>query len=185
MFSTQSNPQAVIGDFHVDRMMHDSVFVPRIYNLCMSLGFEAGKTMPLRASCSDESHGYPTFLITMHFGTFPFNHGMVGGIVATDRHGPHPEHGKDLVIIQASYVGFDPEIQTFGTYHRLQAEVHECSDSCGKIGCLLNWYLDEYTFARGNIFFGRRNGACTVIIDNLLLNEGCSEGLFQQPERLV
>ena len=57
--------------------------------------------MPSRAFCSDESQGYPIILITKHFGTFPFNHGLVGGIVATDRHAPHSHHGKDLVIIQA------------------------------------------------------------------------------------
>jgi len=185
MFSTQSNLKAVIGDFHLDRMMRYSVFVPRLYNLCQSLGFEAGKIMPSRAFCSDESQGFPIILITKHFGTFPFNHGMVGGIVATDRHGPHAEHGKDLVIIQASHVGYDPDTQKFGTYRRLQAEVQECSGSCGKIGGVLGWYLDEYTFVRENIFLGRRNGACTVTIDNQLLNEGRSEVLFLQLERLL
>jgi hypothetical protein len=185
MFSTQSNLKAVIGDFHLDRMMRYSVFVPRLYNLCMSLGFEAGKIMPSRAFCSDESQGFPIILITKHFGTFPFSHGMVGGIVATDLHGSHAQHGKDLVIIQASHVGYDPDTQTFGTYRRLQAEAHECSDSCGKIGGVLGWYLDEYTFARENIFLGRRNGDCTVTIDNQLLNQGRSEGLFLQLERLL
>ena len=48
-------------------------------------------------------------LITKHFGTFPFNHGRVGGVIATDRHGPHSEHGKDLLIIHASHVGYDQE----------------------------------------------------------------------------
>ena len=71
------------------RMMRYSQFVPRLYNLCKALGFEPGRILPSRAFCSDESQGYPTILITKHFGTFPFNHGRVGGIVATDRHGPH------------------------------------------------------------------------------------------------
>jgi hypothetical protein len=185
MFSTQSNLQAVMGDFHLDRMMRYSVFVPRLYNLCKSLGFDAGKIMPSRTFCSDESHGFPSILITKHFGTFPFNHDMVGSIVATDHHGPHAEHGKDLVIIQASHVGYDPDTQTFGTYRRLQSEAHECSDACGKIGDMLSWYLDEYAFARENIFLGRRNGSSTVTIDNQLLNEGRSEGLFLQLDRLV
>jgi hypothetical protein len=30
MFSTQSNLKADFGDFHLDRMMHYSVFVPRL-----------------------------------------------------------------------------------------------------------------------------------------------------------
>jgi hypothetical protein len=69
--------------------------------------------MPSRAFCSDESQGVPIILITRHFGTFPFNHGQVGGVIATDRHGPHAEHGKDMVVIQVSHVGYDPETKTF------------------------------------------------------------------------
>ena len=97
-----------IGGFEINgmRMPYD-LFMPRVYNWCLSLGFEAGKIMPSRAFCSDESQGYPIIMMAKHFGTFPFNHGLVGGIVATDRHGPHAEHGKDLVIIHASHVGYD------------------------------------------------------------------------------
>jgi len=53
--------------------------------------------------------------------------------VATDRHGPHADHGKDLVIIQASHVGYNPDTKTFGTYCRLQTEANESSDSCVNI----------------------------------------------------
>ena len=185
MFSSSSNLQTVIGDFHIDNMMRYSLFVPRLYNLCKSLGFEAGKIMPSRAFCSDESQGFPIILITKHFGTFPFNHGMVGGIVATDRHGPHADHGKDLVIIQASHVGYDPDTKTFGTYCRLQTEQNESSDSCGKIGDVLNWYLDEYSFARENIFLDRSGDDYIVTIDNQLLDEGRAEGLFLNLDRIV
>lgn len=66
-------------------------------------GFEAGHIIPSRAFCSDENQGFPIILITKHFAAFPFNHGRVGGIVATGRHGPHADHGKDLVIIQAEF----------------------------------------------------------------------------------
>ena len=185
MFSSSSNLQSVIGDFHIDNMMRYSLFVPRLYNLCKSLGFEAGKIMPSRAFCSDESQGFPIILITKHFGTFPFNHGMVGGIVATDRHGPHADHGKDLVIIQASHVGYDPDTKTFGTYCRLQTEANEFSDSCGKIGDVLSWYLDEYSFARENIFLARSGDDYLVTIDNLLLNDARAEGLFLNLDRIV
>lgn len=185
MFSSSSNLQAVIGDFRIDNMMRYSLFVPRLYNLCKSLGFEAGKIMPSRAFCSDESQGFPIILITKHFGTFPFNHGMVGGIVATDRHGPHADHGKDLVIIQASHVGYDPDTHTFGVYRRLQTEVQESSDSCGKIGGVLNWYLDEYAFARENIYLKKSADEFLVTIDNQLLNDSRAEGLFLDLERFV
>lgn len=185
MFSSNANLQSVVGDFRIDDMMRYSLFVPRLYNLCKSLGFEAGKIMPSRAFCSDESQGFPIILITKHFGTFPFNHGMVGGIVATDRHGPHADHGKDLVIIQASHVGYDPDKKTFGTYCRLQTEANELSDSCGKIGDVLNWYLDEYAFARENIFLQRSGEEYIVTIDNQLLNDGRVEGLFLNLDRIV
>ena len=89
-----SNLQAVIGDFQIDDMMRYSLFVPRLYNLCKSPGFEPGKIMPSRAFCSDENQGCPIILITKHFGTFPFNHGMVGGVVATDRHGTTPNMAR-------------------------------------------------------------------------------------------
>jgi hypothetical protein len=185
MFSSSSNLQSVIGDFRIDNMMRYSLFVPRLYNLCKSLGFEAGKIMPSRAFCSDESQGFPIILIAKHFGTFPFNHGMVGGIVATDRHGPHADHGKDLVIIQASHVGYDPDTKTFGTYRRLQTQANESSDSCGKIGDVLSWYLDEYSFARENIFLERVGSDPVVTIDNQLLNEERPEGLFLNLDRIV
>ena len=51
MFSSNANLQSVVGDFRTDDMMRYSLFVPRLYNLCKSLGFEAGKIMPSRAIC--------------------------------------------------------------------------------------------------------------------------------------
>jgi hypothetical protein len=185
MFSSGSNLQSVVADFHLDKMMRYSLFVPRLYNLCKSLGFEAGKIMPSRAFCSDESQGFPIILITKHFGTFPFNHGMVGGIVATDRHGPHAEHGKDLVIIQASHVGYDPDTRSFGSYRRLQTEANESPASCGKVGGVLTWYLDEYAFAQENIFLGKSGGDHIITIDNLLLNEKRPNGLFLKLDWLI
>jgi hypothetical protein len=116
-----------------------------------------------------------------HFGTFPFNHGRVGGIVATDRHGPHAHHGKDLVIIQASHVGYDPESSTFGIYRRLQMEQMEqmkMTTSCGKICGVLSWYQKEYRFARENICFARLGGKEAILIDNQLLDLERKEGLF-------
>ncbi|MCI5150357.1 MAG: hypothetical protein D3916_13390, partial [Candidatus Electrothrix sp. MAN1_4] len=98
-----------LAPFKVDGLaISYAEFVPRLYNLCMTLGFRKDKIMPSRAFCSDENQGWPIILLTKHFGTFPFNHGRVGGIVATDRHGPHAHHGEDSVIVQASHGGYDP-----------------------------------------------------------------------------
>ena len=82
MFKANTDIASALGDFKLENsMFRYSSFVPRLYNYCKSLGFETGKIMPSRAFCSDENQGYPIILIAKHFGTFPFNHGQVGGVV--------------------------------------------------------------------------------------------------------
>lgn len=175
-----------VGGFEIQgMMMRYNLFAPRLYNWCMSLGFESGKIMPSRAFCSDESQGYPIIMIAKHFGTFPFNHGQVGGIVATDRHGPHAEHGQDLVIIQASHVGYDPQTKTFGTYRRLHTTSQECGPNCGKIHQVINWYKNEYDFAQENILLQELDDQPCVIVDNQLLREDRDEGLLLRLEKLI
>ena len=142
----------------MDVALRYSKFVPRAYNLAKSLGFTPGKIMPSRAFCSDESQGYPVILIAKHFGAFPFNHGRVGGMVSTDRHGPHAHHGKDLVIIHASHVGYDPQSGEFGVYRRLQTEGTIETTNCGKICGTLDWYQNEYQYAQNNILLTKKYG---------------------------
>ncbi|MBL0714079.1 MAG: hypothetical protein JJV98_10305 [Desulfosarcina sp.] len=184
MFSN-TKMQSIAHDFRIDHMMRYSLFVPRLYNLCRSLGFEAGNIMPSRAVCSDENQGFPIILITKHFGAFPFNHGRAGGIVATERHAPHAHHGNDLVIIQASHVGYDPETETFGRYCRLQTPDKKKTTTCGKIGDVIRWYQDEYRFAQNNIHLGLEGEVCTITIDNQLLDERRTEGLFLELDRMI
>jgi hypothetical protein len=168
-----------LEDFSLNRTTFSyNGFATRLYNFCLSLGFEPGKILPSRAFCSHENQGYLSILIAKQFGTFPFNHGRVGGIVATDRHGPHSEHGKDLVIIQASHVGYDPENGSFGSYHRRHTEHFETTSSCGKIQSVLAWYMDEYSFAQENIYLHREDDLLLISIDNQILNENRVEGLF-------
>lgn len=186
MFSSNVDIKAILGDFVIEGMMFRySSFVGRLYNFCRSLGFEKGETLPSRAFCSDESQGYPIILIAKHFGAFPFNHGRVGGVVSTDRHGPYAEHGKDLVLIHASHVGYDPATHSFGPYRRLQTELSETRPTCGKIDTLLEWYRQEYAFAKENIFLERHNGNFMVTIDNQLLQEKRLEGLSLNMEKMV
>ncbi len=130
-------------------------FAPKLFNLCMTLGFRKGLIMPSRAFCSDENQGWPIILLTKHFGTFPFNHGRVGGIVATDRHGPHAHHGEDSVIVQASHVGYDPNTGIYGTYTRPKMMGTCVSVSCGKITHVITPYLEQYQFAKERIFLSR------------------------------
>ncbi len=175
-----------VGGFRMDgMMMRYNLFMPRLYNWCLSLGFKPGKIMPSRAFCSDESQGYPIIMIAKHFGTFPFNHGRVGGIVATDRNGPHAEHGENLVIIQASHVGYDPQTKSFGSYRRLQTANQGCSANCGKIDNVNAWYQNEYQFAQQNILLHTHNGIECIIIDNQLLHEDRDEGLFLRLSKLI
>lgn len=178
--------EAGLADFRLEgRMMRYSIFMPRLYNLCRALGFRAELMLPSRAFCSDESQGYPVILIAKHFGTFPFNHGRVGGIVATDRHGPYAEHGEDLVLLQASHVGYDPHTHAFGTYRRQRTHEGECGSNCGKIGHVLTWYQEEYGYARTNIRFERNSNGAFVAIDNALLNDDRREGLFLHLDRFI
>jgi hypothetical protein len=175
-----------VGGFQVQgRMMRYNLFVPRLYNWCKSLGFEPGKIMPSRAFCSDESQGYPIIMIAKHFGIFPFNHGVVGGIVATDRHVPHAAHGQDMLIIQASHVGYDPETKVFGTYRRPQTTLDEYSSSCGKIHNVISWYKNEYEFAQHNILLHNDGGNKVIIVDNQLLREDRNDGLFLRLEKFI
>ncbi len=186
MYGTTGSISSLLGAYHMAEVsMRYSRFMPRVYNLAKSLGFERGKIMPSRAFCSDESQGYPIILIAKHFGTFPFNHGLVGGIVSTDRHAPHAHHGKDLFIIQASHVGYDPENGRFGVYRRLQTEEMCETSNCGKICDAMDWYLSEYEFARNNIFLIKEDGQYKVIVDNLLLHSERDEGLLLKLDRIV
>jgi hypothetical protein len=176
----------VVEDFRLGgRAMRYSLFVPKLYNFCLSLGFQRARMMPSRAFCSDESQGYPVILIMQHFGTFPFDHGRVGGMVATDRHGPHAHHGEDLVIIQASHVGYDPEGERFGVYRRPRTTDGGFGDNCGKLGAILHWYQHEYDHACQNIQLGMINGEPAVFIDNDLLAADRRAGLFLHLDRLI
>lgn len=186
MYGKISSTSNLLGSYHMaDVAIRYSEFVPRAYNLAKSLGFTAGKIMPSRAFCSDESQGYPVILIAKHFGAFPFNHGRVGGTVSTDRHGPHAHHGKDLVIIHASHVGYDPQSGAFGVYRRLQTENNSETTSCGKICGTLDWYKNEYKFAKKNILITKNNNEFQIIIDNWLLHSEREQGLMLLLDKIV
>lgn len=174
------------GGFTIDgMMMRYNIFTARLYNYCKSLGMRPGKILPSRAFCSDENQGYPIIMLTKHFGAFPFNHGQVGGVVATDRHGPHAEHGESLLIIQASHVGYDPAVNEFGSYKRLQTDDLEMSYTCGKIYGVMSWYQKEYDFASRNISLEKKDGVVYISIDNHLLRQDLKNGLILRLEQLI
>ncbi len=176
----------LVEDFRLgERAMRYSLFAPRLYNYCLSLGFARERMMPSRAFCSDETQGYPIVLLMQQFGTFPFDHGRIGGKVATNRHAPHAHHGEDLILIQASHVGYDPVRQRFGVYERLRTNDHGYGDTCGKLCAVLHWYQDEYRYACESILCGDVDGTPAVIIDNHLLNTERPDGLFLRLERMI
>ena len=178
--------RSILGDFLIeDHTIVYHKFMAQLYNFCLNHGMEAGKITPSRAFCSDESQGLPIILMSKHFGAFPFDHGLVGGIMAHGRHGPHAHHGKDLVILQASHVGYEPRSRRFGRYRRLQTEDNHFSPNCGKIHATLEWYLEEYEFAQENILLQNLDGQYQITIDKELVDQNYSEGLFLRLESLI
>lgn len=176
MISAKPYPRVTIlremAAFTVDGMaIPYAEFVPRLYNLCIRLGFRKGLIMPSRAFCSDENQGIPIILLTKHFGTFPFNHGRVGGIMAIDRHAPHASHGEDSVIVQASHVGYDPMTGVYGTFRRPRMADKHISVSCGKLSHVITPYLEQYQFARDRIFLSRSgSGSCLITVKNSFID---------------
>jgi hypothetical protein len=176
----------IIENFRLgNRAMRYSQFVPRLYNYCLSLGFQRDRMMPSRAFCSDESQGYPIILIAQHFGTFPFDHGRVGGKVATNRHGPHAHHGEDLVIIHADHVGYDADTGRFGVYQRQRTAGREFGDNCGKHCAVLHWYQHQYREACDHVLCGAIDGLPVVFVDNQFLDEARPEGLFLKLDQMI
>eukprot|EP00283_Hemiselmis_rufescens_P008052 CAMPEP_0173421632 /NCGR_PEP_ID=MMETSP1357-20121228/2673_1 /TAXON_ID=77926 /ORGANISM="Hemiselmis rufescens, Strain PCC563" /LENGTH=519 /DNA_ID=CAMNT_0014384573 /DNA_START=27 /DNA_END=1586 /DNA_ORIENTATION=+ len=158
-------------------------FAPRLANLCNELGFAQGDTLPSRAFCSDENQMYPAIQLTKHFATPPFDHGRVGGVVATDRHGPHAAHGKDLVLVAASHVGYDKG--GWGKYRRLVTEDDHVSTSCGMISAILGWYLAQYEDAQNRIRLVMNDGDARVRIPTDLLDPNRPEGMYLVLSRMT
>ncbi len=162
-----------VAPFKIDGLaMPYPDFMPRLYNFCKELGFRKGRIMPSRAVCSDENQGLAIILLNKHFGIFPFNHGRVGGLMAVDRNGPHSHHGDDLMILQASHVGYDPDTGDYGQYKRPMMK-DKSSVSCGKLTHVITPYLEQYQFARERIFLRRdTQGRYLIVAKNYLIDFG-------------
>lgn len=146
-----------------------SDFAPQLYNLVISeFGFRQNETIVSRAFCSDENQGGATLHLSKNFGVYPFNHGRVGATVALDRNGPFSHHGKDLVIVGASHVGFDEEKHIFGIYRRPHCG-RETFD-CGMIVGTISDYLDEYDVAKKTIKLVKEGKNYFVIIKTQLIH---------------
>jgi len=178
--------KTILGNFKIkDHTLAYEDFIARSFNMCIDEGMEYGKIVPSRAFCSDESQGFPIILITKHFSAFPFDHGLVGGIMAEGRNGAYAHHGQDLVIFQASHVGYDKDTDHFGTYRRLQT--HDChhSSNCGQVQATLDWYQQEHAFASDNTLLQCIDNEHYITIDKQLLNQEYDEGLFLELDKLI
>ncbi|MDX1696659.1 MAG: hypothetical protein R3308_00140 [Thiohalobacterales bacterium] len=186
MFTSAANVEELISNFRLEgAIFRYSCFVPRLYNYVKSLGFKPGKMLPSRAFCSDANQGYPSIVITKHFGAYPFSHGRGGAVVATDRHAPYAEHGEALVIIQASHVGYESDTGSFGTYSRIHTRDNRHTACCGKLAGMLDWYLEQYRIAQADVLLEHCNGELCLRIDNGLLRGTRKDGLFLRLNRLV
>ena len=187
MFTSAANVEELIRNFRIERptTFRYSSFVPRLYNYVKSKGFKPGRILPSRAFCADESQGYPIIMLTKHFGTFPFNLGRGGAVVATDRQGPFAEHGEALVIIQASHVGYEPQDNGFGTYRRVHNSDNRHTVCCGKLAAVVAWYLEQYRVAQSDVLLERCGDQLCLRIDNGLLGGSRDEGLFLNMPRLI
>jgi hypothetical protein len=178
--------KSILGNFKIkDHTLEYEDFMARFYNMCIDEGMEHGKIMPSRAFCSDESQGIPIILITKHFCAFPFDHGIVGGIMAKGRNGAYAHHGNDLAIIQASHVGYDEDTGHFGRYRRLQT--HDChlSSNCGQIQATLDWYQKEYEFASENTLLQKIDDKYFITIDKMLFQQEHNKGIFLDLAKLI
>lgn len=178
--------KSILGNFKIeDYMFEYEDFVARFFNMCIDEGMEYGNIMPSRAFCSDESQGMPIILITKHFGAFPFDHGLVGGIMAKGRNSAYAHHGKHLAIFQASHVGYDAETGHFGKYRRLQTHDDHFSSNCGKLQGTLDWYQTEFEFAKENVLLQLLDNKHYITIDNQLFEQNYDDGLFLDLELLI
>lgn len=187
MFTSAANVEELIENFRIvgKTTFRYSSFVPRLYNYVKSMGFDTRRILPARAFCSDENQGYPIILLAKHFGTFPFNLGRGGAVVATERLGPYTDHGEAFVIIQASHVGYNPDSNSFGTYKRVHTSDNCQTACCGKLTAVTNWYVEQYRIAQSDVLLERRGDELCLRIDNGLLRGARQEGLFLNMHRLI
>lgn len=180
MFSPAPHIASNKPGFSMARNFRFSQFAPRLYNYCTGkMGMRHGTIMPARAFCSDGSQGYPTMLLAKHFGTFPFDYGQIGGTFDFNRSPAVVTHGRDLVVVQATHVGYDPATKQYGKYprHRTALEPDEVAftSNCGHVAGVTKPYIKAYQSATSHTQIGRcaKTGEYTVYMRNFFLSD-CS-----------
>jgi hypothetical protein len=139
--------------------------------------------LPCRSVCSDESEAQVTYALDSFFGNSTFNFGRVGGLIAVDRTPAAAHHGKELVIVAATHVGYNPKLNElnsrFGSIFRPRMGLNKedgtaYSTCCGKLLGTISPFLKLYNLASNkkiNIVMKKINGEekyCIVINNHLL-----------------
>jgi hypothetical protein len=108
---------------------------------------------------------------------------QVGATISTSLHETYASHGKDLVLLVASHVGYNNETHEFGRCQRWLTEKDAVTSNCGKIAAVLSWYQKEYLFAQSSIWFYRGRSEVSslsevspiyIVIDNVLYDKARS-----------
>jgi hypothetical protein len=177
MFTSDSNVAPNKPGFSMAKNFRFSQFTPRLYNYCtQKMGMNHSTIMPARAFCSDGSQGFPTMLLAKHFGTFPFDYGQIGGTFDFNRTPAVVTHGRDLVVVQATHVGYDPVTKKYGKYPRhrtaLRPEEVTYSSNCGHVAGVSDPYIKAFQSAASHTQIGRsdKSGEYTVYIRNFFLS---------------
>ena len=162
-----------------------SEFMPRLHKWLDTLGFDRHLTMPSRAFCSDETQGCPTIQIKRQFGVFPFDHGVVGGLLAVDRHGPHSHHGEDMLLVQASHVGVDDETGLYGAVRRVKMRGGDLGATCGKLCGAIEPFIDDYELCINTTLATiRDDGRVMIDVDTQFLQKDRPMGTVLKYDKL-
>ncbi len=178
-------PPAIFNvDIHAYAMDYAS-FIPRLYNLCQSFDLKARRIRLASAFCMDEDQSYSQLLLAKHFGSFPVDLSFIDGTLDCEAFNEFSAHAGDMVIIQASHIGYNPLKSAFCTSPDPASDVVGGEISCHSLCTAIEWCQQEYNFARQQIQLERSKDNTMIVIDNGLLNDDRQHGLFLNLENLV
>ncbi|GMR08527.1 MAG: hypothetical protein BMS9Abin26_1532 [Gammaproteobacteria bacterium] len=178
-------PPAIFNvDIHAYAMDY-ARFIPRLYNLCQSFDLKARRIRLASAFCMDEDQSYCQLLLAKHFGRFPADLSFIDGTLDREAFNEFSTHAGDMIIIQASHIGYNPLKSAFCTFPDPTSDIVAGEISCHSLCTAIEWCQQEYNFAQQQIQLERSNGNTMIIIDNGLLNNDRQHGLFLNLENLV
>lgn len=171
-------------DIHAYAMDY-AKFIPRLYNLCQSFDLKARRIRLASIFCKDEDQGYSQLFLAKHFGSFPVDLSFIDGTLDYEAFWEFSSHAGDMVIIQASHIGYNPLLSAFCTSPGPTSDVVGRQIICHSLCTAIEWCQQEYHFAQQQIRLEKRNNNTIIIIDNELLNDDRRHGLFLNLEHLV